>query len=186
MVAQSGRHGRIRRYLRRISYTVPWVLDTTYSVPSGLSLMSGVTPKFSPKSSDSLSVISYLPRLSATLSLQALVVDVDLLAVVGDLQAEDVAAAQRAAGRADEQIALVVLAELLGGEEVDAARGDLVLPRHLRIGELRAGELEQAVVGLARRVGDVDRVPADLLEPVVAVRGVAGRAGSGRGSSRSP
>ena len=38
-------------------------------VPSGLSLISGVTPKFSPKSSDSLSVISYLPRLSATRSL---------------------------------------------------------------------------------------------------------------------
>src|SRR4051794_27412356 len=43
---------------------------------------------------------------------QAPVVDVDLLAVVRDLHAEDVAVAQGAAGRADEQVALVVLAEL--------------------------------------------------------------------------
>src|SRR3954451_10847835 len=62
--------------------------------------------------------------------LQALVVgDVDLLAVVVDLQPEQVAAAKGTAGRADEEVALVVLAELLGGEEIDPARGDLVLPR---------------------------------------------------------
>ena len=54
------------------------------------------------------------------------------------------------------------------------------------IGELRAGELEQAVVGVPRRVGDVDRVPAELLEAVVAAGRVRVGRDRARGSSRSP
>src|SRR4051812_18861477 len=79
-----------------------------------------------------------LAEVVGDLVAQAPVVDVDLLAVALDAQPEDVAVAQRAAGRADEQVALVVLAELLARDEVDPARGDLVLPRHLRVAETTA------------------------------------------------
>ena len=76
-----------------------------------------MTPKFSPKSSDSLSVISYLREVVGdAVAAGAGRRDVDLLAVVLDRQAEDVAAAQGAAGGADEQVALVVLAELTWSE----------------------------------------------------------------------
>ena len=67
-------------------------------------------------------------------------------------------------------------------EEVDPARGELILPRHLRIAEARAGEPEQPL----RRLGGVSRCSPAASGPA------AGRSScrppdppSGRGCSRS-
>jgi hypothetical protein len=49
--------------------------------------------------------------------------------------------------------------------KTDRGRGNRVLPGELRIAVVRAAEHEQALQRLGRRVGDVGRRPADLLEP---------------------
>jgi hypothetical protein len=95
------------------------------------------------------------------------VVDVDALPVVGQLEAEQRAALEEVACRADEQVVPVLTTEGAALEEANPGRSDLELPAELGRALVRPAQHEQPRERLPRAVGDVGRQPADLLEPEV-------------------
>src|SRR5919201_4103957 len=80
------------------------------------------------------------------------------------MKAEEVAAEERRARRADEEVVGVLRAEAAAADEADGRGRERVLPTELRLGVVRAGEREEARERVGGRVGDVRRGPANLLD----------------------
>src|SRR5438270_9087919 len=88
------------------------------------------------------------------------------------MKAEEVAAEQRRAPCAYEEVVGVLRAEAVAFDEADGRGCERVLPTELRLCVVGAGEIEESREGGGGRVGDVFRRPANLLK--VAARDLDG------------
>ena len=120
-------------------------------MPFGPVRISVTIPKLRPKSRLSLSTMFHLPHVVRDQVVQPRVADPDALPARVQLEAEEVAALEEVPGAAHEQVVLVLVAEALALQEADGGGADLVDPRELGVGVVRAREHLQARQRLGRR-----------------------------------